>query len=119
MFYRCEKCDSIFAKIINGRGEMRCCGEVMRSLKAQKADGEHSIFADCSGDNVTVTVGEHSHPMDSEHRIVFIALQTRDRIFIRKLNNVRKASTKFSGINCEFKIYAYCSSHGLFCDRTK
>ena len=119
MFYKCEECDSVLMQIFNSHSEINCCGKLLNPIKPQKPDDLHTIFADFNGDNVTVTIGERNHPMDSEHRILFITVQTRDRILIKKLPNNRRASAKFHGVTGECRIYAFCSVHGLFCDRIK
>ena len=119
MFYRCTRCESVLCRVFNGRGELSCCGEPLKALRAQKPDDKHLLLADCSGDDVSVTVGETPHPMEEDHRILFIALQTRDRIYFRKTGSLKRAAAKFSGVSGEFKIYAYCSNDGLFCDKAK
>ncbi len=119
MFYICDECKSVWAKVLNAEVVPNCCGQAMLKLKPKQPDAEHLVIIDFSDDRVRVTVGENSHPMELDHKIEFIALRTRDRISIKKLTRSKRASAVFYGVGAEFKVYIYCSKDGLFCDRTK
>ena len=118
MFYRCEKCNGTLAGL-NMTGPLSCCNQPLKALKAKRADDEHLLLSDCLGDRVTVSVGQDPHPMNEGHKILFIALQTKDRLLIKKTGAYRRANAVFHGVSGEFKVYAFCSEHGLFCDRVK
>ncbi|MBQ3499507.1 MAG: desulfoferrodoxin [Clostridia bacterium] len=117
-FYLCRKCGNIVG-LIHGAGvPIMCCGSEMEHLEAstENEGGEkHSPAVTVDGDSVKVTVGSVLHPMDEEHRIDWVYLQT-DRGGQRKcLISGDKPEVEFR--LCDEKptaVYSYCNKHGLW-----
>ncbi|MDO5564366.1 MAG: desulfoferrodoxin family protein [Eubacteriales bacterium] len=118
-FYKCEICGNIVAKIVDGKGELVCCGKPMHLLKAGEIDAaqeKHVPKIEKKGNEVNVKVGEVDHPMTEEHYIQWVALETDKGIKINKWVPNQKPETTFPippNANV-IKVYAYCNLHGLW-----
>ena len=68
------------------------------------------------GDKVTVAVGSVEHPMQEEHFITFIALETRKGIQIVNLEPGEKPAAEFIVAQGDAPVAAYefCNLHGLW-----
>ena len=96
-----------------------CCGQKMQQLIPGTVDAsleKHVPVYTVEGNKVIVTVGAAEHPMQPEHYIQWISLQT-------KLGNQRKVckageAPKVCFAICEGDeveaVYAYCNLHGLW-----
>ena len=87
-FYRCEICGNIVQVLINGEGELHCCGQAMKLLepKTQEGDaGEYHvpIFMHCEEKGNYVQVGKEPHPMTKEHHIEFIEVISNDKKYLK------------------------------------
>ena len=117
--YKCEICGNIVEIIVNGNGELVCCGKPMQKLTAKNNEEammeKHiPIFVKKDDGRSEIRVGEVLHPMESEHHIVFIQAVSDD---------MSASQIKFLNINDEPKMiidndysYAkeYCNIHGLW-----
>lgn len=117
-FYLCRKCGNI-AGLIHGAGvPIMCCGSEMEHLQAstENEGGEkHSPVVKVDGDSVKVSIGSVPHPMENDHSINWVYLQT-DRGGQRKcLVSGEKPEVEFR--LCGEKptaVYSYCNKHGLW-----
>ncbi|MBQ8026854.1 MAG: desulfoferrodoxin [Clostridia bacterium] len=117
-FYLCRKCGNIVG-LIHGVGvPIMCCGEEMEHLEAKINDSgkeKHIPVVNVATDRVKVNVGSQAHPMENEHAVEWIYLQT-DRGGQRKCLKVDgKPFAEFA--LCDEKpeaVYAYCNKHGLW-----
>lgn len=66
------------------------------------------------GHVLNVTVGEVEHPMEPEHYIEWIALETAGRLEIHYLKPGQAPTTFFAGGAKTGIAYAYCNLHGLW-----
>ena len=64
-------------------------------------------------DKIDVHIGELLHPMENEHYIMWIALETEDQFIMQKLKPNEEPKARFPYIKGS-KIYAYCNLHGLW-----
>lgn len=64
-------------------------------------------------DYIDVHVGEILHPMEEEHYIMWIALETEDKFIMQRLNPNEEPKARFPYIKGSV-IYAYCNLHGLW-----
>ena len=117
-FYVCKKCGNIVG-LIHGAGvPLVCCGEVMEHLNPKINDSgneKHIPVVTVSGDRVSVSVGSQLHPMENEHGVRWIYLQT-DRGGQRKCLEESGAPVAEFAL-CDEKpeaVYAYCNLHGLW-----
>ncbi len=118
-FYRCSKCGQIVAIVKETGSPLICCGEEMKEIKAGISDGareKHVPVFEVKGNVVNVTVGSVEHPMQPEHYIEWIAVQT-------KFGNQRKALKPGEAPKASFAmldgdeveaVYAYCNLHSLW-----
>lgn len=121
-FLRSKKCGTTITFIVGDGDDVMCCGEEMSLLNAVGSDGageKHLPKADRNEGVVRVDVGEISHPMEDEHFIEWIYLQTkRGGQFVRlKAGQEPRATFAVSGETPEdapVAVYAYCNKHGLW-----
>ena len=118
-FFICRHCGNIIAMVKESGAPISCCGEHMQALLPGTVDAsleKHVPVWTVEGNCVTVNVGSVAHPMQPEHYIEWVSLQT-------KAGNQRKALTPGGAPTVCFTIcegdeveavYAYCNLHGLW-----
>ena len=118
-FYICEHCGNIVGLIHDAGVPMMCCGQKMTEIVPGTTDAsqeKHVPVYTVEGNLVTVTVGAVEHPMQPEHYIEWVSLQT-------KQGNQRKVlqpgdAPKVCFAICEGDeveaVYAYCNLHSLW-----
>lgn len=118
-FVKCSVCGKIVAMVKETPVPTMCCGKPMQEIVPGTSDGaveKHVPNFTVDGDRVYVTVGSQAHPMQPEHYIEWIAVQT-------KSGNQRKALTPGSEPKAVFaledgdevvSVYAYCNLHSLW-----
>lgn len=117
-FYICNHCGNMVG-FINDRGApMVCCGEKMSELVPNTVEAsteKHLPSVTVSGDKVTVQIGSVLHPMEEEHFIKFVYVET-------ELGGQRKSCAVGSEPKMTFSfvddkplaVYSYCNLHGLW-----
>ncbi len=118
-FFICEHCGNIIAMVKNKGVPVMCCGQKMTEIVANTTDAaqeKHVPVYSVEGNKVKVVVGSAEHPMQEEHYIEWVSLQT-------KMGNQRKALAPGQKPEVCFAIcegdeveavYAYCNLHGLW-----
>ena len=118
-FLKCEHCGNIVAVVKETGVAVMCCGEKMKEIIpgiVEASKEKHIPQYTIEGNKVLVTVGEIEHPMQEEHCIEWISIQT-------KFGNQRKVLEPGKEPKVCFKIcdgdeieavYAYCNLHGLW-----
>ena len=118
-FFICPHCGNIVAMVKDSGVPVVCCGEEMKELTPGTSDAsveKHVPVYTVEGDTVRVTIGSVPHPMQPEHFIEWVSLQT-------KAGNQRKAlapgqEPKVCFRLCEGDeveaVYAYCNIHSLW-----
>ena len=120
--YRCNICGNIIQVLIEGAGEISCCGETMElmEIKTQDTDkGEYHVpvFFYNEGNAGYVRVGKEPHPMLPEHHIELIEVVSKDKKCIKlKYLNISDEPKMHLGHNsdkytCALEI---CNLHGLW-----
>lgn len=117
--YKCNICGNLVQVLLNGVGELVCCGEAMEKLETKYEEnnelGEKHVPKIAEENGKKIIKLEH-HPMVPEHYIQFIEAMTEDKskIYLKYLNPNEKA--EFEITNSEEKINAieYCNIHGLW-----
>ena len=117
-FYRCNHCGNIVMMVHDSKVPMMCCGEKMTELVAGSTDAaveKHVPVVDIKSNSVEVSVGSVMHPMEEEHYIMWIYLETNRGGQIKSLNPGEDAMATFL-LNDEKPkvVYAYCNLHGLW-----
>ena len=118
-FFICPHCGNIVAMVKDSGVPVVCCGEEMKELTPGTSDAsveKHMPVYTVEGDTVRVTVGSVPHPMQPEHFIEWVSLQT-------KAGNQRKALAPGQEPKVCFRlckgdeveaVYAYCNLHSLW-----
>lgn len=118
-FYYCTHCGNIAIKAVDKAPALKCCGEDMVELVAGSVDAateKHVPVIEQDGSVVTVTVGEVEHPMEEDHFIQFICLDTTAGYQFCKLEPGMKPQATFAladGVEAK-AAYEHCNKHGLW-----
>ena len=118
-FYYCEDCDNMVILLKNSGVPVVCCGQKMKELIPGTTDGsaeKHVPVYEIQGNQVIVKVGSAVHPMEEEHFIEWIALQTDSAGQCTALQPGQPPEAVFAireGDKVE-AVYAYCNLHGLW-----
>lgn len=118
-FYRCKRCGNIIAFCHASGAPVTCCGEVMQELVPGTTDAsveKHVPVISFDGASVTVTVGSVEHPMEQDHYIEWIALETKHGNQRVKLVPGEPPKAEFALVKGDEPVaaYAYCNKHGLW-----
>lgn len=117
--YYCKHCGKVIAIVENSGMPTICCGEAMMELLPGKTDGtleKHVPVIKRNGNLVTVTVGSVLHPMENDHFIKWIVLQTDKGVQKKKLQPGEKPVAHFMLMDDEVicAAYEYCNLHRLW-----
>ena len=117
-FYRCNHCGNIVMMVHDSKVPVMCCGEKMTELVAGSTDAsleKHVPVVDIKSNSVEVSVGSVMHPMEEEHYIMWIYLETNHGGQIKYLKPEEDAMATFLLEDEKPKaVYAYCNLHGLW-----
>ncbi|MCQ2186640.1 MAG: desulfoferrodoxin [Bacteroidales bacterium] len=118
-FFYCKHCGNVVIKLVDSGVVPVCCGEEMVELKSNTMDNvaeKHlPVVKAIDQCNYCVKVGADLHPMEKQHHIAFIAMETEHGIQVGYLDEGSPAIREFC--NCGDKIravYSYCNVHGLW-----
>lgn len=118
-FLMCEKCKNILEVAKESGETVICCDEKMKEIipgTVEASKEKHIPVYNITGNKVNVTVGEIEHPMQQEHYIEWISVQTKNGNQRRTLKPGEKPEACFTicdGDEVE-AVYAYCNLHGLW-----
>ena len=118
-FLICEKCGNIVAAVKESGVPVMCCGEKMKEIIPGVMDAskeKHVPVYKIEQNKVLVSVGEVNHPMQEEHYIEWISIQTKYGNQRKVLKPTDKPEACFAiceGDEVE-AVYAYCNLHGLW-----
>lgn len=118
-FYICERCGNIITFLENKGVPVVCCGEKMKELKPGTVEASHEKHIpaiSAEEGKVNVQIGSLLHPMEKEHYIEWIALETNMGLQIRNLKPGMEPKAEFVLADGEegYAAYAYCNLHGLW-----
>lgn len=118
-YYICKHCGKIVAVVADSKAPVMCCGEKMVELTANTTEAaveKHIPVFEIANGKVTVTVGSVEHPMQDEHYIQWVALQTKQGSQMKPLNPGDKPQVCFALCDDDEveAVYAYCNLHGLW-----
>ena len=116
-FYKCNRCGNVVEKVVDSRVPVVCCGEKMEELVPNTVDAsgeKHVPVVTNLGDGrIKVEVGSVHHPMEKEHHIAFIYVETENGGIRVDLKDKPEAEVCV----CNEKVvavYEYCNLHGLW-----
>ncbi len=119
MFFICEHCGNIIAKVRDSGVPVICCGQPMTRIVPGTSDGayeKHVPVYTVEDNIVTVTVGSVEHPMVEAHYIEWIALQTTSGNQRKQLKpgDAPKACFAICPGDEVLAVLAYCNLHSLW-----
>ena len=118
-FLRCKHCGNIVAVVKESGVAVMCCGEKMEEIVPGTVDAskeKHVPVYKVEGNKVIVTVGEVEHPMQEEHYIEWVSIQTKfgnQRKLLHPNSKPEVCFTMCDGDEVE-AVYAYCNLHSLW-----
>lgn len=120
IFYKCNLCGNFITFLTDKvAGKPVCCGEEMKEIVANTVDAakeKHVPVVEIEGNKVSVKVGSVEHPMQPEHFIQFIIVETTNGYQKKNLNPGEKPEAEFLLVEGEkpVAVYEYCNLHGLW-----
>ena len=118
-FYVCAHCGNIIAYVNNSGVPVMCCGQKMQELIPGTTDAsqeKHVPVYTVEGNKFHVKVGSVTHPMQEEHYIQWISLQTKQgnqRKVLKPTDAPEACFCLCEGDEVE-AVYEYCNLHGLW-----
>ena len=117
-FFKCKKCGKILEVVNKGCPVVVCCGDEMTELKANTTDGateKHVPVIEQSDDKVTVKVGSAVHPMEEDHYIQWIEIETNKGVQRKYLKPAEEPKAVFALADEKLlAAYEFCNKHGLW-----
>ena len=117
-FFRCKHCGNVVVKLLDKNVPVFCCGEKMEEIVAnttEAATEKHLPVVTLNNGLLEVNVGSIPHPMETEHYINFIVVETKSGYAIKTLNPKHAPKTTFYvGKEKVMAVYEYCNLHGLW-----
>ena len=118
-FFVCKHCGNLIGFIHSSGVAMICCGEKMTELVPNTVEAsveKHLPVVTVSGESLSIQIGSAPHPMEKEHNIMFVYVETQNGGMRRNLavGKEPKASFAFSKDEKPVAAYAYCNLHGLW-----
>ena len=117
-FFRCELCGNFIGMIKDKGGPLTCCGQKMLRLQANTVEAsaeKHLPDLKITGDTLEVRVGSTLHPMEEEHHIEFIYVQTAQGGQRKALKIDDQPTATFSFVDdSPLAVFEYCNIHGLW-----
>ncbi|MBQ0072480.1 MAG: desulfoferrodoxin [Spirochaetales bacterium] len=118
-FFRCKSCENMVEVIEESTSPLVCCGRYMEEIIPYYLDAskeKHVPVIQKNGNRVTIYVGSNPHPMEKEHFIQWIVLETTQGSYRRNLSPWDEPRAEFllTGNDSLIAVYAYCNIHGLW-----
>lgn len=118
-FYRCAVCGQIVGIVKETNAPLVCCGKPMEELIPCSTDGAHEKHVPvikCGDNRADVMIGSAPHPMEQEHYIEWISLETKCGNQRKELKPGDEPKACFSLCSGDKVIaaFAYCNQHGLW-----
>lgn len=117
--YKCHVCGNLVQVILDGVGELICCGQPMEHLVPKFDEGD-----EISEKHVPVLEQDENrrfvrlkyHPMTEEHYIQFIEVYSKDksRLALKYLTPNEKAEFDITHFEENIEMLEHCNIHGLW-----
>ena len=120
--YRCKVCGNIVQILIDGMGELHCCGEALELMEVQTDEpekGEYHVPVKIHSEENSdfIQVGKEPHPMTNEHHIKFIQVISDNKKYLKMFylnpDEEPKAYLK-NNIDGNYCMLELCNIHGLW-----
>ena len=116
-FFRCRHCGNVIQKLVDSKVPVVCCGEQMQELIPGTTDASKEkhvpVVTRLDGCKIKIEIGSEPHPMQPEHHIAFIYVETENGGIRIDLKDRPEALV----CTCNGKplaVYEYCNLHGLW-----
>jgi len=118
-FFKCNKCGNVIVFAKSSGVPVICCGEPMTKLIANTNDGaaeKHVPTYKFVGNEIQIQVGSELHPMEKDHHISFICIETEHGFQYKTMWDWKEPVAKFCipADRSVKAIYEYCNKHGLW-----
>lgn len=118
-YLKCSHCGNIVSVVKDAGVPMMCCGQKMEEIVPGVTDAaveKHVPAVTVDGKKVLVDVGSVTHPMQEEHYIEWISLETKEGIQRKALSAGMEPKAEFILADSDepVAVYAYCNLHGLW-----
>ena len=117
-FFKCNKCGNLVGLINNGGVPLICCGENMAELVPNTVEAsaeKHLPAVTVSGSSINVQIGSVPHPMENEHHIDFVFVETERGGQRKSLKAGEQPKASFAlSDDKPAAVYAYCNLHGMW-----
>ncbi|MBO8430573.1 desulfoferrodoxin FeS4 iron-binding domain-containing protein [Spirochaetes bacterium] len=118
--YKCEVCGNVVQVILEGEGELVCCGQPMNHMTPKKndenANEKHVPVFVKTENGEEIRVGSTPHPMENEHYIMFIECISEDKnsMKLHYLYPQQEPKMLIKEAADKYKALEYCNIHGLW-----
>lgn len=119
-FFVCNKCGNIIVKLNDSGVTPDCCGESMHELVQNTFEGvgeKHlPLVTILDEHSIRVHVGSQLHPMENDHYIHFVAVETTNGLIVHYLHpgDIPILSVSMEDTDQAIAVYEYCNLHGLW-----
>lgn len=118
-FFKCSQCGSVAVKVYDVENAGSPCVETQAELKANTEDAaveKHVPQVTVDGNRVEVVVGSVEHPMEDDHFITMIVLETKKGYQVANLAPAQEPRAVFAVAEGDEPVaaYEYCNKHGLW-----
>ena len=117
--YKCEVCGNIVQVVVEGAGELVCCGQAMHLLKPKtnddSANEKHVPVFEKTENGLEIRVGSTPHPMEDNHYIMFVETISKDKNDMHLHYLYPSQEPKVLVKDCSEslnKAMEYCNMHG-------
>lgn len=117
--YKCHICGNLVQVILNGVGDLHCCGQPMELLLPNQEENnelaeKHRPEIEYIENKKYVTLKHH--PMNEEHYIQFIEVYSKDKskLCLKYLKPNEIAEFEITNFEEKFDALEYCNIHGLW-----
>ncbi len=115
--YKCEICGNVVEVLVDGSGDLECCGQPMTLMKEKTADTgkeKHVPVIEATADGVKVKVGSVPHPMEPAHYIQWVEVKADGCVYRCFLNPGQAPEAVFRVAAGQVSAREYCNLHGLW-----
>lgn len=114
--YKCMKCNNLIQQIDGSNTNIECCNTKMTKIEANTFEAsteKHIPVYELSNSEIIVTIGEIEHPMEEDHYIMWVMLESNNEVTKINLKPGDLPKVRFKYIS-NSTLYAYCNKHGLW-----
>lgn len=116
-FFRCRHCGNLVEMVIDSSVPIKCCGENMQELVANTVEASTEkhlpVVTKIDDNTLKIEVGSVAHPMQPEHHIAFVYVETENGGTRINLHDKPEAFYHI-GQDRPVAVYEYCNLHGLW-----